>query len=176
MSHSTLLDTLSPKQQSVLRSLVAGQSVSAAAREAGVHRSTVHLWIRQVPEFAQAMLSLRHERANRVVDDLGDLADAAIDTFRHILADESASATVRLKAAMEIVKLVEAQRPAVFAPDDRFMEQLHSDLELHDVAARVSVPAPAPPRTPVRNAPCPCGSRVKYKRCCGAPAPAAKAA
>ena len=43
------------------------------------------------------------------------------------------------------------------------------------VAATPMAPAPAPvaeeTQTP-RNAPCPCGSRQKYKRCCGKNAPA----
>jgi len=28
-------------------------------------------------------------------------------------------------------------------------------------------PKPAPPKKPALNAPCPCGSGLKYKRCCG---------
>ena len=51
-------------------------------------------------------------------------------------------------------------------------------LELHRLAAARSQPAahsrprtpaqpPAPASQPGRNAPCPCGSRKKYKRCCG---------
>jgi len=31
----------------------------------------------------------------------------------------------------------------------------------------LSTPAPTPPRQIARNAPCPCGSKLKYKRCCG---------
>ena len=52
------------------------------------------------------MLALRQNRADRLVDELGDLADLAINTFRQILSDEKAPAAARLKAAMEVVKLV----------------------------------------------------------------------
>ena len=48
-----------------------------------------------------------------MLDELGDLADLAIDTFRQLLSDEKAPASVRLKAAMEIAKLVESQRPSL---------------------------------------------------------------
>ena len=48
-----------------------------------------------------------------MLDELGDLAGLAIDTFRQLLTDESAPASVRLKAAMEIAKLVESQRPTL---------------------------------------------------------------
>ena len=181
---STLLNTLSATQQEVLRRLVAGQSVSAAARETRVHRTTVHLWIRTVPAFAQALLALRRDRADHVVDSLAELVDAAINTFRQILTDEHASAGVRLKAAMEIVKLVEAQRPQVAFPESQVLERLHADLSLSEVAAQAPSPhdaspasAERPPRPgPVRNARCVCGSGLKYKRCCGLSTPQARAA
>jgi uncharacterized protein YecA (UPF0149 family) len=39
-------------------------------------------------------------------------------------------------------------------------------------AAAVPVTTPGFPRNAPRNAPCPCGSGAKYKRCCGNPAAA----
>ena len=110
-TESSLSDTLTPIQIRVLQCLVAGQSVTAAAKEAGLHRTTVHLWTRTHPDFARALLALRQNRADRLVDELGDLADLAINTFRQILSDEKAPAAARLKAAMEVVELVESQRP-----------------------------------------------------------------
>ena len=110
---STLFDSLSAAQREVLQALVAGQSVTAAAKLAGVHRTTVHLWTRQQPHFAHALLAARQDKADRMLDELGDLADLALNTFRQILSDEHASPATRLKAAMEIVKLVETQRPTL---------------------------------------------------------------
>ena len=86
-TQSTLFDTLTPIQVQVLQSLVAGFSVTAAAQEAGIHRTAVHLWTRTLPDFARAYLTLRQQRADRLVDELGDLA---INTFRQLLSDESA--------------------------------------------------------------------------------------
>ena len=169
-AQSTQFDTLTPIHIQVLQSLVAGLSISAAAREAGVHRTTVHLWTRTLPDFARALLTLRQQRADQLMDELGDLADLAINTFRQILSDDQASASVRLKAAIEIAKLVESQRPAVFFVPS--VERLHQDLSLAEV-----IP-PKPPQTAAvgRNAPCPCGSPLKYKRCCGNPGRQARAA
>ena len=175
---SSQFDTLTPIQNQVLASLVAGLSVTAAAREAGVHRTTVHLWTRSLPDFARAYLTLRQQRADRLADELGDLVDLAINTFRQLLSNESASASARLKAAMEIVKIVEAQRPTTLSTalaDPKF-EKLDTGLR---VAELVKTPkaAPAPKPTPVgRNAPCPCGSPLKYKRCCGNPVGQTRAA
>ena len=177
-AHSTQFDTLTPIQVQVLQSLVAGLSVTAAAKEAGIHRTTVHLWTRTLPDFARAYLTLRQQRADRLVDELGDLADLAINTFRQLLSDESASASVRLKAAMEIVKLVEAQRPTTLstALADPAFEKLDTGLRVAEIINPPKT-APAPKSTPVgRNAPCPCGSPLKYKRCCGNPVRQARAA
>ena len=177
-AQSTQFDTLTPIQVQVLQSLVAGLSVTAAAKEAGIHRTTVHLWTRTLPDFARAYLTLRQQRADRLVDELGDLAGLAINTFRQLLSDESASASVRLKAAMEIVKLVEAQRPTTLSTalaGPKF-EKLDADLRVAEIINPPKT-APAPKSTPVgRNAPCPCGSPLKYKRCCGNPARQARAA
>ena len=169
-AQSTQFDTLTPIQIRVLESLVAGLSISAAAKEVGIHRTTVHLWTRTLPDFAGALLTLRQQRADQLIDELGDLADLAINTFRQILSDENASASVRLRAAIEIAKLVESQRPTVFFEPS--IENIHQDLSL----AEVKHP-PKPASAPVgRNAPCPCGSPLKYKRCCGNPVRQARAA
>ena len=76
---------------------------------------------------------------------------------------------------MEIVKLVEAQRPTdrqTTLTEVQF-DRVDRDLQLHQVA-QASKPAPQTPNVG-RNAPCLCGSPLKYKRCCGNPAQAAKA-
>ncbi len=88
--------------------------------------------------FAQALLAAWQDRADRLLDELTDLANLAINTFRQLLSDQNTSPATRLKAAKEIVKLVEAQRP--------------------------------------RNAPCPCGSKLKFKRYCANPLNQARAA
>ena len=177
-AQSTQFDTLTPIQVQVLQSLVAGLSVTAAAKEAGIHRTTVHRWTRTLPDFARAYLTLRQQRADRLADGLGDLAGLAINTFRQLLSDESASASVRLKAALEIVKLVEAQRPTTLSTalaGPKF-EKLDTGLRIAEIINPPKT-APAPKSTPVgRNAPCPCGSPLKYKRCCGNPVRQARAA
>ncbi len=79
---------------------------------------------------------------------------------------------------MEIVKLVQNQRPTELAQlktqlrDDRFF----NDLALAQTASQPPPVTTAPEKAPVRNAPCPCGSRLKYKRCCGHPVTQARAA
>lgn len=181
--NSTLLDTLTPIQAEVLKALAEGLSMTSAAAHGGVHRSTVYLWTRNIPAFAQALLILRQERADRIGDELGDLSDLAINTFRQILSDENAASAVRLKAAMEVVKLVESQRPTQLAQlkMHQHFDRVFDDIRLAEVASNAEPAAMEPtkataPKEPVRNAPCPCGSRLKYKRCCGNPATMTRAA
>ena len=139
-----------------------------------------HLWTRTHPDFARALLALRQNRADRLVDELGDLADLAINTFRQILSDEKAPASARLKAAMEVVKLVESQRPTTLsaALSDPAFEKLDTDLRIAEVIAAPQRAGPTvnTANTIGRNAPCPCGSPLKYKRCCGNPVRQARAA
>ena len=80
-TESSNFDTLTAVQQGVLQALVAGQSISAAAKEAGIHRSTVHLWTQKHPDFARALLAARQQRTDCLLDELGGLADLALDTF-----------------------------------------------------------------------------------------------
>ena len=175
-TESSIFDALTAVQQDVLQALVAGQSISAAAKAAGIHRSTVHLWTQKHSDFARALLAARHDRADLLLDELGGLAGLALDTFRHILSDEQDPASVRLKAAMEVVKLVEAQRPTVRETTltEVQFDRIDPGLQLHQVV-QASKPASKPVlkvQNVGRNAPCPCGSPLKYKRCGGNPAQA----
>ena len=58
-TESSVLDALTGTQQDVLKALVAGQSISAAAKGAGIDRSTVHLWTQKNPGFDRALLAAR---------------------------------------------------------------------------------------------------------------------
>jgi len=185
-THPSLND-LSHTQQEVLRGLVAGHSISAAARRAGVHRATVHLWIRTVPTFGRALDTHRRLRADHIADDLNDLTDSALSALRQILDDTESPAAVRHKVAIDILNLAHRHEEGRLYPDSHLLAGFHAEL---DATAAQSPPAPStepneksmeapqeqPGETvhptylkpsPVRNAPCPCGSRLKYKRCCG---------
>jgi transposase-like protein len=177
-ANTTLFDTLTPVQAEVLKALVEGATVTAAAQRGGVHRSTVHLWTRDHPAFARALLVARQDRAEALLDELSNLNQLACDTFRQLLSDPNTPAATRLKAAMEIVKLVQSQRPTDLAKlkADQHLDRVFHDLHLAEVASTPATTEPPEKREPVRNAPCPCGSRLKYKRCCGNPTTQTRAA
>ncbi|HTM49973.1 MAG TPA: SEC-C metal-binding domain-containing protein [Bryobacteraceae bacterium] len=153
-SDSTLI--LSPTQAQVAAALARGQTITAAAQQAGIHRTTVHHWLRNDPRFEAAVHSARREYAQTVNDDLLELTARALLTLRRLLDDPTTAPALQLKAALEILKRSSGwSRPE---PADPTVEP--------EIAAAEPLPASVP-----RNAPCPCGSGIKYKRCCSAPRP-----
>ena len=57
---------LTPAQAKVIKSLARGQTVTAAAEDAGVHRTTIHHWIRTEPAFKIAVETAQSEYAAEV--------------------------------------------------------------------------------------------------------------
>ena len=68
MPHNPTLLHLSAKQRKAVEALLATGEVSAAARDAGVHRDTLHRWLKQ-PLFLAAV----RETEARALDELSRL-------------------------------------------------------------------------------------------------------
>ncbi len=167
--------TLSSQQSQVIAALLSGASVSAAAELAGVHRSTVHNWRLCDPLFAQELARARECHASEVRSQLEALASDALSTLRGILTSTRVSDSVRLKAALAVLRSMPAAaqhqadpdapelpvEPNCLAPDppDAFPPAFEQS---NPIAPQTAVP---------RSAPCPCGSGLKFKRCCGQSAP-----
>jgi hypothetical protein len=93
---------LSPKQIEVTYALAAGQSLTAAAEAAGIHRSTIHEW-RAQPAFRSALQSARDARADSIREDTLDMAALATSALRTLLTDPETPPAVRLKAALSVL-------------------------------------------------------------------------
>ena len=160
---------LSPAQAQVIKSLARGQTVTAAAEDAGVHRTTVHHWIRSEPAFKIAVETAQSEYAAELNDGIRELAARALLTLHDLLQDISTPPAVRLKTALAILQRPHAPNPGWHLPVP--IESPQQQPPADDVSEPVA-PRPKPPEpTPIaRCAPCPCGSGRKYKRCCGADA------
>src|SRR6266571_8090380 len=81
--------TLSPVQAQVIEALAQGQTVSAAAEKAGVHRTTIHNWIRNQPQFKAAVQTAQSEYAAEVNDGIHELAVRAVLALHDLLQDIS---------------------------------------------------------------------------------------
>ena len=166
---------LTPAQAKVIKSLARGQTVTAAAEDAGVHRTTIHHWIRTEPAFKIAVETAQSEYAAELNDGIRELAARALLTLHDLLQDISTPPAVRLKTALAILQRPHAPNPGWHLPVP--IESPQQQPPAEDVCEPVA-PRPKPPEpTPIaRCAPCPCGSGRKYKRCCGADATGAPVA
>jgi hypothetical protein len=80
---------LSPAQAQVIKSLARGAVVTAAAEDAGVHRTTIHHWIRTEPAFKIAVETAQSEYAAELNDGIRELAARALLTLHDLLQDIS---------------------------------------------------------------------------------------
>jgi len=97
------LARLTPQQQQIVHLLAAGESITAAAASAGLHRTTIHHWRRTQPHFALALHDAHTSRAEHWRAATQARADLALRTVDQLLADPHVPASVRLKAALHIL-------------------------------------------------------------------------
>jgi uncharacterized protein YchJ len=173
-TNSTLFHGLSPVQAQVAAALAQGRTFTAAASEAGIHRSTIHNWLNKDKAFLPAVENALAESQEQQRDQLMELKALALKTLRELVEDPKASPSVRLKAALAILKRSDLEMPAApeeSAPEAQNFEQ-HLMQRIMNMEKDLHQPIPTTTDTTARNAPCPCGSGLKFKRCCGAVAPA----
>jgi transposase-like protein len=178
------MQSLTAKQLDVLQALSSGQSVTAAADSAGVHRTTVYHWTRTIPEFRHTLEAVKQARIDRIRDQLDQLAAPSLAILSNIIHDDSAPMALRARTAMTILKFLctpqKANTPrdsaaellmdaAYAAGHKRGMEWAAED-RIHHNSSLSSISQSDEQQIP-RNALCPCGSKLKYKRCCGRNAP-----
>jgi hypothetical protein len=163
--------TLTPAQHRVLSLLAQGTSISAAAAAAGIHRNTVANWRRAIPAFAREFELAARERALFWHDQASALAQKAIDVLSSILNDETAAPSLRFRAALKVISMATEIKPypagtaevEVPAPASENVEIVHNFAQ--NAQSCTNQPVRRAPE-PGRNTQCPCGSGVKYKRCC----------
>ena len=166
-------EILSAQQITVLDALASGASVTQAAAEAGIHRNTIANWRRESLTFQAALTNAQYERAFAFREKAEEMTDLAFDTLRALLTDPKASPSVRLRAALTVVKIVTAQMPPqkklpvaaadlllVPDPPPAKSENLHNSAQSTVQTIRREHPKVG------RNDACPCGSGLKHKRCC----------
>ncbi|HXN48874.1 MAG TPA: SEC-C metal-binding domain-containing protein [Bryobacteraceae bacterium] len=157
---------LSPIQAQVVAALAQGRSVTRAAAAAGIHRSTIHNWIRSSKEFRDAVNQARSHFFECVNEQLNELSAAALDTLRQMLTSPDTPPSLRLHTALAVLERPGNRDPGwqVPLPVGRVMEPAPEPVVRNPQPPVAAIPASAP-----RNAPCPCGSGIKYKYCCGSP-------
>jgi hypothetical protein len=167
---------LSAPQHQVLSLLAAGHTLHAAAEAAGVHRNTIHNWRRTSPPFQSASDALAREQSLQWRDEIQSLASLAIDTLRQTLVGADTTPSLRLRAALAVLKHVntavsECHQPVEAQPGPAPAVDTSAEIEPQKIVHNSAQSAPSEtyrrltPKTG-RNDLCPCGSGQKFKRCC----------
>ena len=125
---------LSPAQAQVVTALAQGLSVTAAARQAGVHRDTIYDWLNKQPEFEESVETARSEYVAVLADGMRDLSTRALETLNNLLGDSKTPAGVRLKTALAIL-----QRPNFPDQGWQLPERIESPAQqqVQDVLAEI---------------------------------------
>ncbi len=158
---------LTPEQEKVLAAIIGGATIQAAAEAAGVHRNSVGYWRRTSLRFREALTHAQYDKAIAIREQAETHVADAWAAIHAILNDPKASAGVRLNAAKYIIEKASTPPPA--EPEAVYrMESiaipLHKDAQT--AAQTVNKNAQSPTPEVGRNTPCPCGSGLKFKRCC----------
>jgi len=101
----------------VVAGLAQGQTITAAARKAEIHRTTIHHWFRHQPEFKAAVQAARSEYVEVLSDDMRELASGALQALRKLLKDPGTPSAVRLKTALAILGRPQFPEPGWLLPE-----------------------------------------------------------
>ena len=89
---------LRPDQLTVIELLIAGESITAAAKQAGIRRETVHRWMREDYEFQAALHRLRRELQESIGAQVLATSRRAAETVDKAVADGD------VKAALQVLR------------------------------------------------------------------------
>ena len=109
---------LTAQKRQVIHLLAQGVSVTRAAEEAGVHRTTINHWQRSNPLFLLELEQARQEISAKLRDQYLALAPLAMEALRDLLASPKTPAATRLKAITLVLNAAMAEvDPAHLLPE-----------------------------------------------------------
>jgi transposase-like protein len=171
--------SLSPVQAQVALSLASGASITQAALAAGVGRTTIYEWRKNIPEFSAAVEQAAYDYTESVRDQLRTVSAKALTTLEQILDDPAASPSVRLRAALAVLNRPRFPKGDWALPgractpedleeaEEESIDDFRTFPNTSEQESDFSTPVPTRHVDKVgRNEPCPCGSGQKYKKCC----------
>jgi uncharacterized protein YecA (UPF0149 family) len=188
-SDSDTNKNLSPVQAQVIAALAQGRTATDAARDAGIHRTTIHHWSRTEPLFKTSLQEAQREYVETLQDGMRDLAARAVETLRNLLDDPNTPAAVRLRTALAVLQRPHFPQPGWYLP-----ERIESPREQQVVDGLAEIKAdydamrmteamqtnaqqqkkeePSASAPIARNAPCPPNTPITPSVSAGAPASA----
>jgi transposase-like protein len=160
--------TLSDLQSRAVAAISNGASLTEAAQQVGVHRNTISNWRLSSQYFRASLAQALYDRAMLHRERAEALADTALTTVRELLTNQNAAPSVRLRAALAILETATTSPPQ---PPPIVLERVTVSQWMDPDPVHNN--AQTPPATYRRDEPktgrndeCPCGSGLKFKRCC----------
>ena len=98
MRHDPTRSELSPKQRKAVAALLSTGEVKAAAAEAGIHRDTLHRWLKE-PQFLAAVREAEADALDELSRLLVRLGRTAVATIAKAMSDPVTPAATRVRAA-----------------------------------------------------------------------------
>ncbi len=121
---------LRPEQEKALAMLVAGKSVTDVAREIGVHRVTLHRWMKSNPSFAAAFNQWREQMQESAHSRLLMMAEKAADALEKTLEAGDGRLAMRYFEKMGMAREREA------GPTEA--EEVIAELEIEEMRRSVN--------------------------------------
>lgn len=134
MQQSKTEKGLSQKQELAIEFLIAGASITQAAEEVGIARSTIHRWLKDDFDFQARLNGLRRRLRNTIETRLVSLLDRAVDTVASSIDDGDA------RTALAILKgtgMLPGELPVLKSDDATILRQ-QSDVEAQEESAELS--------------------------------------
>jgi hypothetical protein len=183
---------LPPAQEQVLAAIIGGATMKAAAEAASIHRNTISYWRQTSLPFREALSQAQYDKAVFIREEAENHVTDSFAAIHAILTNPDAPDSARLNAAKYIIDKASTPPPpkpeVIYHPQnvpENVLESAQSPAPKSSVTSAASV-GPAAPKQEImhsnaqtgasqtvrsapkvgRNEPCPCGSGLKFKRCC----------
>ena len=98
MGQNGALSQLTPRQRRAIEALLSTGDISAAAKEVGVHRNSLHRWL-QEPDFQAAVREAEAKAIDELSRMLVRLGRTAVGTLAKAMSDPKAPWPTRVRAA-----------------------------------------------------------------------------
>lgn len=109
---------LTPQKAEAIAAVARGATVTDAAKQAGVDRTTFYLWERSDVRFQAELNRAKQEQMDGMRARLRGLADAAVSTLQEMLTGTEVPAGVRLKAALAVLQSIGTLEPEEIGQTD----------------------------------------------------------
>ena len=182
---------LPPVQEQVLAAIIGGATMKAAAEAASIHRNTISYWRQTSLPFREALCQAQYDKAVFIREEAENHVTESFAAIHAILTKPDASDSARLNAAKYIIDKASTPpppKPEVIYHPQNIPEIVHSNVQspAPETSAASAATAQATRKPEIvhsnaqteasqivrsgpkvgRNELCPCGSGLKFKRCC----------